>query len=177
MTEDYLTIDYLKDGNQIQKKVYKTVTKNKIFEKLSKYNPIIVGTFPLGINIECSDIDIIGQTNDFTKSVDDLIEKFAEYHDFKIQLTEIDNSNHILCSFRIKKFRIEIFIEDKAPIEQLAYKHMLIEAKILKSKGDDFKQEVIQLKNKGLKTEEAFALLLGLDGDPYQMLLDFELEV
>ncbi|RLD33842.1 MAG: hypothetical protein DRI83_08835 [Bacteroidetes bacterium] len=29
------------------------------------------------------------------------------------------------------------------------------------------------LKEKGLSTEEAFALLLGIDGDPYENLLKF----
>lgn len=174
METDFLNIEYLKEGSSIQRKVYKTITKFNIIEQLRQFNPILVGTFPLGINIETSDIDIIGSTIDFSATFDYLVKNFSEFHDFKIQLNDNEQTKYILCSFWIKRFRIEIFLENKNPIEQNAYKHMLIEADILKQKDELFKQEIIDLKNKGLKTEEAFALLLGLDGDPYQKLLDYQ---
>jgi hypothetical protein len=41
--------------------------------------------------------------------------------------------------------------------------------------GERFKNEVIKLKKQGIKTEPAFASLLGLPGDPYGALLKFEL--
>lgn len=50
---------------------------------------------------------------------------------------------------------------------------MLIEHQILLKRGDDFKQQIIGLKLKGLKTEPAFAKLLGFKGDPYLALLNF----
>jgi len=174
MTANYLNIDYLKEGTPIQKKVYKRISKHNVLEKLEKYNPIVVGTYPLDINIESSDIDIIGQTNNFIEAVDDLIKKFSEYHNFSIRTTEKNHKIILVCSFWIKKFRFEVYLENKNPLEQSAYKHMLTEAKILKSKDELFKKEIINLKNKGISTEEAFALLLGLEGDPYEMLLNFE---
>ena len=48
---------------------------------------------------------------------------------------------------------------------------MIIENDILKEKGLDFKQKIKQLKSDGLKTEPAFAKLLGLQGNPYIELL------
>ncbi len=48
---------------------------------------------------------------------------------------------------------------------------MIIEHKILSSKNDKFRAEIIQLKKEGLKTEPAFARLLGLQGNPYEELL------
>ena len=48
---------------------------------------------------------------------------------------------------------------------------MIIEHKILAAHDNDFKTEIIKLKQAGLKTEPAFARLLGLDGDPYEALL------
>ncbi len=48
---------------------------------------------------------------------------------------------------------------------------MITEHAILKEKGKNFKQEIIKLKASGLKTEPAFAKLLGIEGDPYEELL------
>ena len=175
METNFLDINYLKEGNAIQKKVHKTITKNQIIKQLQPFNPILVGTFPLGINIDTSDIDIIGKTNNYNETFDYLIKNFSEFHDFKIQLKEEEQTKYILCSFWIKRFKIEIFLEDKDPKEQNAYKHMLIEDKILRKEDEEFKQKIIDLKNNGLKTEEAFALLLGLEGDPYQKLLDYQI--
>ena len=176
MEANFLNIEYLKNGSTTQKKVYKIITKFNIIEQLKQFSPILVGTFPLGINIETSDIDIIGATNDFSGAFDYLVKNFSEFHDFKIQLNDQDQIKYILCSFWIKRFRIEIFLENKNPKEQIAYKHMLIEENILNQKDENFKQKIIDLKNKGLKTEEAFGLLLGLDGDPFQKLLDYQMD-
>jgi len=48
---------------------------------------------------------------------------------------------------------------------------MIIEYRILLEKGEDFRKQLIELKRQGLKTEPAFALLLGLEGNPYTELL------
>jgi len=48
---------------------------------------------------------------------------------------------------------------------------MLIEHKLLSTKGEKFRQDIIDLKNQGYKTEPAFAKLLGLGGDAYEELL------
>ncbi len=176
MITNYQSIEYLKEGNQVQKKVYKTIKKFDILEKLQPYHPIVVGTFPLQLNVENSDIDIIGQTSNFNETIDDLIEKFCHNHQFKIELAEENETKYIICTFWIKKFKVEIYLEDKTPTDQIAYRHMVIEAKILAKMGDTFKENVIQLKNKGIKTEEAFAQLLQLKGNPYEALLTYPID-
>ncbi|GGG28710.1 hypothetical protein GCM10011323_35150 [Pontibacter amylolyticus] len=54
---------------------------------------------------------------------------------------------------------------------------MLIEHKLLLQHGDKFKQQVVQLKLQGYKTEPAFAQLLGLKGNSYEVLLLLEQEL
>ena len=39
--------------------------------------------------------------------------------------------------------------------------------------GPAFKEQIRGLKRNGLKTEPAFAKLLGLNGDPYRAVLDY----
>lgn len=51
---------------------------------------------------------------------------------------------------------------------------MLIEYKILEQQGEEFRKEILELKERGYKTEPAFALLLGLQGNPYEALLQLE---
>ncbi|MGV3705413.1 MAG: DUF4269 domain-containing protein [Arcticibacter sp.] len=51
-------ITYLKLGNKKQQKVYRILVSHRIMEQLSAYTPIFVGTIPIRIDIETSDIDI-----------------------------------------------------------------------------------------------------------------------
>lgn len=52
---------------------------------------------------------------------------------------------------------------------------MIVEKKILDLKGENFRKRVIELKRKGLKTEPALAELLGLEGNPYEGLLNLDI--
>lgn len=52
---------------------------------------------------------------------------------------------------------------------------MVIEHEILKSRDEEFRLEIIKLKQNGYKTEPAFAHLLGLKGDPYIALLEYKI--
>jgi len=56
---DFTKLDYLKIGNEKQKRAYEILTKYKIFEKLDNYSPLLTGTIPIEIDIESSDLDII----------------------------------------------------------------------------------------------------------------------
>ena len=51
---------------------------------------------------------------------------------------------------------------------------MLIEHRLLQERGEAFRRAIITLKQRGYKTEPAFAKALGLKGDPYLALLPYE---
>ena len=80
-----------------------------------------------------------------------------------------------IARFNTNSFEIEIFGQNIPVEQQNAYRHMLTEYKILQQKGVVFKRKVTALKKQGLKTEPAFARLLGIKGNPYEELLDFKL--
>lgn len=168
---DFTKLDYLKIGNKKQKKAYEVLTKYKIFEKLSNYSPILAGTIPIEIDIEESDLDIICEVGDNAKFETCLNQNFAEF-DLKIEKITIKEENSIICNFELEDLPIEIFGQNKPTTQQNAYRHMIAEYKILQEKGEEFKQKIIDLKKKGIKTEPAFGLLLGLE-NPYEDLLKF----
>ncbi|MBO9693726.1 DUF4269 domain-containing protein [Chryseobacterium sp.] len=173
---DFTQIDYLKDGNERQRKAYEILTKHHFFEKLKAYSPILAGTVPIEIDIEGSDLDIIFEVDlrfeeDF---LDDLMFSRLIPNDLetKVEYPIINGEKCITLNFMLGEFPIEIFGQNKPTIEQNAYLHMITEYKILKEKGEEFKQKIIELKKQGIKTEPAFGMLLGLE-NPYEDLLKF----
>jgi len=165
----FLDTAYLKSGNEKQIKAYRVLTENDIIEKLAKYNPILVGTIPINIDIKNSDLDIICYVQDMKNFRNDLAHHFNQEKDFVI--SENAKLHSLKANFFIDEFEIEIFGQSIPTENQNAYRHMLIEYQILLKKGEGFRQQIIELKNQGYKTEPAFAKLLGLDGNPYEELL------
>ena len=133
--------------------------------------PILVGTIPLGIDIENSDLDIVCQVYDFEEFKQILQDNFSAYRNFKIINKDKDI---IVCNFIENNMEIEIYASNIESDKSNGYRHMIIEYKLLKLYGKQFKEEVIKLKREGLKTEPAFAKILNLNGNPYEKLLEFE---
>ncbi len=89
-------------------------------------------------------------------------------------ILHFQNCKCLVCKFQSNNFPVEIFAQNIPVEEQQAFKHMIIEAKILNKKGNIFKNEVVKLKKSGYKTEPAFAKLLDIQGDPYEGLLQYQ---
>lgn len=167
-------IEYLRSGNSRQQQAYFTLSENQILSRLKEYDPILVGTIPINIDIENSDLDIIccfADNQEFQKSITD---NFGNEKNFSISERENSDALSIVANFVVDNFEIEIFGQRTPTKRQLAYRHMIIEHDLLNQYGEKFRQQIIELKQQGHKTEQAFALLLGLTGDPYIELLKFE---
>ena len=80
----------------------------------------------------------------------------------------------LVCNFTIEEFSVELFAQNVPTKLQNAYRHMIIEYDILEQKGEEFRKQIINLKEKGWKTEPAIAELLGLKGNPYLELLNYK---
>ncbi|MBF4466831.1 DUF4269 domain-containing protein [Flavobacterium sp. LC2016-12] len=173
---DFSTIEYLKNGNQKQVLTYEILTQNNILENIDEFDPILVGTIPINIDIENSDLDIICFWKNKTDFKTKIQSVFGNEKEFKIQETHIDNLETVIANFKIDPFEIEIFGQNIPTKNQNGYKHMIIENQILASKDENFRLEIIKLKQKGYKTEPAFGLLLGLKNDPYLELLHYKID-
>jgi hypothetical protein len=168
-------IEYLKFGNIRQQDAYYELKELKIFEKLNKYNPLLAGTIPIEIDLPQSDLDIICCCENHDEFSRHMSELFENKTGFTIGSKDFNGINSTIAKFKTEKFDIEIFGQNIPTNQQNAYKHMIIEYEILKEKGSEFKAEIKKLKLKGLKTEAAFAKLLGLKGNPYEELLKVEI--
>lgn len=165
------TIGYLDEGSLQQKQAYQILKQYYLMEKLAAYQPILAGTFPLDIAIEGSDLDIIctfQQQNDFEES---LRENFSGQRGFELTLTSIHKQPTVIANFEADGWLVEIFGQPVPVAQQAAYRHMVIEYYLLQQYGHSLKQAVVALKMQGHKTEPAFALALGIAGNPYAELL------
>ena len=171
---DFGNIEYLKNGNLRQQEAYKVLTEHRVMEILKDYSPVLVGTIPIEIDIENSDLDICCFWNDKEEFEENIKQEFSKYPKFVSWQSLKRGFETVVANFVINDFEIEIFGQNRPAKQQEAYRHMLIEHKILQEKGMEFKDQVIALKQKGIKTEPAFAKLLGIEGDPYLGLLEFD---
>lgn len=171
---DFTRIDYLKTGNERQKRAYEVLTKYKVLEKLKPYSPILAGTIPIEIDVEGSDLDIICEVD--LRFEEDFLDDIALFRlipkDIEVQVENIvvNGENSITLNFMLEDFPIEIFGQNKPTPQQNAYLHMIAEHKILQEKGEEFKRKIIELKKQGIKTEPAFGMLMNLE-NPYEDLL------
>ncbi|MBE7410710.1 MAG: DUF4269 domain-containing protein [Leptospiraceae bacterium] len=168
---DFTNIEYLLSGRSQQQKAYSILTNHQVLIKLKLFDPMLVGTIPIGIDVENSDLDIIccfTNKDEFKKLI---TENFKDKKDFTIREKQDLNVSTVVVNFVLEDFPIEIFGQNIPTKDQLAYRHLLVEYKLLKENGEKFRQEIIDLKNQGCKTEPAFTKALGLIGDPYIELL------
>lgn len=172
---DFTSISYLQNGNEKQKMAFEVLSKFRVMENLSAFDPILVGTIPINIDIDNSDLDIVCYWKNKLAFIEKVKELFENESHFTLRETVIDNHESVVANFYLGAFEIEIFGQNIPTQQQNGYKHMVIEEQILHSKGENFRLEIIKLKQNGYKTEPAFGVLLDLKGDVYKELLDFKI--
>lgn len=176
MTPDWKDIDYLQKGNSRQRHAYATIKELALWSILQVYDPVIVGTIPLAIDIVSSDIDIICEVV-LPNQV--MFERTIRYNyghlpNFKLLHTASQGHRAIVCSFCHSGVTLEIFGQALPTVHQAAFRHLLIGHAILQVGGIEWRTAVHRLKKQGVKTGPAFATLLHLSGDPYEALLTLD---
>jgi len=172
---DFLDIAYLRDGNARQRAAYQALDEFGVIERLADYGPVLAGTVPLGIDVAGSDLDILCEVHDFARFEADLTAAFGHCEGFRVTAPRPRLGGvSMTASFDHGGFTIEPFGQSLPAECQSAYRHMVVEARLLALGGPALRGEIVALKRSGVKTEPAFAQCLGLDGDPYLALLELE---
>jgi hypothetical protein len=164
MIPDFFDLTYLSKGSAVQQAGLCAIIGFGIMNSLKEFSPVVVGTLPLDLFVSTSDIDIIC----FFSDIDKFECQFQES-----SRKDLNGIETVISTFDFDGFQFEIVGQPIPVTEQAAYRHMAIEWRILEQRGDSFRREIISLKESGVKTEPAFARLLGLPGDPYEAMLDY----
>jgi hypothetical protein len=147
--------------------------RTEILRKLAAFDPHVVGTPPLGLDLLRSDVDVICFAPDAEGFACAVWKAFGACPDFRMwQKVELDRP--IVAKFTEAGWIIEIFGQASPISEQYGWRHFLLEQRLLALGGDAFHFAVMTQRNSGMKTEPAFAAALNLDGDPYEALLCLE---
>ncbi len=172
---DFRDIAYLRDGSARQRVAYQALCALRVIERLAAYDPVLAGTIPLDIDVADSDLDILCEVHDFARFEADLAAGFGHCDGFRVTAPRLRGGElSMTASFDHGGFIIEMFGQPLPAERQSAYRHMVVEARLLALGGAAFRRRIVALKRSGVKTEPAFAQCLGLDGDPYFALLDLE---
>lgn len=166
--EDYMDIEYLKRGNEVQRRSYEVLRELNLMEYLQAYSPVLTGTIPIQIDIEGSDLDIICEVGDFDSFEDEVGTGYGRMQGYRVAKTQ----ENIVINFVSGGMEIEVYGMNRPTHEQNAYCHMLVESRLLQLGGEDFREKIIDLKKHGIKTEPAFCRVLGVEGNPYENMLD-----
>ena len=177
MNRNFEHIDYLQKGNSRQQQAYSILSTHQVLVKLHGYNPILVGTIPIDIDIENSDLDIICYYHDRQAFYNSIIAHFGNETAFSIKERQSSGELAVVAKFVLDGFDVEIFGQNVPTKQQFGYRHMIIEYQLLNKKGEAFRQQIRALKRQGYKTEPAFGIALGLMGDAYVELLKLEIDL
>jgi predicted metalloenzyme YecM/ribosomal protein S18 acetylase RimI-like enzyme len=153
-------------------KVFQALQKSRVLSTLHALGPLVSGTFPLGLGVENSDIDLLVSWPDLAEADTILRGALSGFSNFQMSHKLVSGQETIIAKFSVDEILFEVFCQTISPMKQNAQRHLLIEARLLKLLGEPLKSTVLSLKKSGLKTEPAFAKALDLSGDSYESLLD-----
>lgn len=154
----------------MQRHAFHVIQKLNIFHDFAVHTPLLCGTIPLAIDVKGSDLDIIMEVHNFERYNDEVQSRYGKLDGFTLNELTVQELPTALCNFTFENMDFELFAQPIPVVKQNAYRHMIIEHHLLMS-HPHIRDEIIHLKKGGLKTEPAFAKVLGLAGNPYEELL------
>lgn len=170
-TVSWLEPSYLLRGSARQQAAYHALTAAGIFDVLDEYLPVLVGTIPIDIDLPESDLDVVCEVHDFDTFQAIVEQAFRHHEGFRLREHDVHGVPALVVNFNHDGFMIELFAQPVPVVQQHAFIHMVIEARLLALAGKAARDALRDLKRGGLKTEPAFARYFGLDGNPYAALL------
>ena len=141
-----------------------------LLDALADFQPIVVSTILVGLDIDGSDIDVAccyADRDTFAASTDRFVRGFAN--------ASCDaRSDHVVARFDFHEFQFEIYGSPIPIDEQFGVRHFRVMQRLVDIGGLPFQDQVRRLKQQGLKTEPAIAAVLQLEGDPYMAVAELD---
>lgn len=170
---DFRRLDYLADGSPAQRQAFALLRRHDVLGRLAPLECGLAGTFPLDIQIEGSDLDILIACPDPAGLTPLLDAAFGRQPGYRRHLADFADGPALVAGFALDGVPVELFAQALPLARQMAWRHLLVEARLLAA-FPAARDAIRRLKRRGLKTEPAFARLFGLEGDGYQALLRLE---
>lgn len=165
-------ISYLKLGSDRPRAAYLTLTELDLFSVLAEFDPVLAGTFPLGLESEDSDLDLVCHAPDLDELATVMFQVYGGYDDFSVERTADDGSPALVCHFRYHEFRIGVLGRPSPSREQDVYRHLVAEARLLRMAGPSAADGIRRLKAEGFETVMAFGEYFRLGDQPNRTLLE-----
>lgn len=137
---------------------------------LKAFDPHPAGTPPLGLDRPESDIDVLCHAPDPEALAAVAWAGFRHLPDFSMHRW-CGDGRPVVVRFLSAGWPVEIFGSPLPVADQPGWRHFDVERRLLALGGPAFRQHVVRARDRGLKTEPAFAAVLGLAGDPYAAML------
>jgi hypothetical protein len=172
--QDWHDHSVIRDGTPRQMRAYTTAYDALgLFHNLAVHNPVWVGSFPIGIDIESSDIEIACHPASLRGFITDVRDRFGSQDDFKLTWKAIKHTPTVIARFWNNGFWVRLVAQSKPVNEQDAYRYMRIMARLLALGGEESRQLIKELRAGGVGLAPAFVVYFGLaETDPHQSLLD-----
>jgi hypothetical protein len=145
------------------------IDRTGILDLLAAFDPHVVGTLPLGIALPDSDVDIVCHAPDLNDVAELIWSTFSSADDFALYRWSA-RGRPLIAKFETEGWPFEVFASPEPVADQAGWRHFSVEQRLLNLGGFALQDQVMTLRMQGMKTEPAFATMLGLAGDPYAAL-------
>ncbi|MBL8019174.1 MAG: DUF4269 domain-containing protein [Leptospirales bacterium] len=116
---------YFSVASSAQKEVQNVIETLGILRILAPYRPVLAGTFPLDLQVQGSDLDILTESVDLMSFQKIVLSRFQENEGFRNRITSIRGVESFVCGFAFNGFEFEIFCQNRPVIEQDGFLHLL----------------------------------------------------
>ncbi|WP_027580374.1 DUF4269 domain-containing protein [Bradyrhizobium sp. Ai1a-2] len=146
-----------------------------VLDVLRAFDPRVVGTLPLALSVPGSDIDIVCHAFDPVAFAATIWRQYQSCVGFRLyQWTS--SGQPVVARFEWGGWPFEVFGDARPVDQQHGWLHFEIEKRLLALDDGRLRKAVLQQRSAGIKTEPAFAAVLGIEGDPYRGLLELASE-
>lgn len=151
------------------------VRRAGVLDALATYDPVIVGTFPLGLDREGSDVDVLCHADDLQGFVDNATRAFGDHQPVSShRFVPRDGHEAAVVRFAVDDVPVEVFAQPVPTTEQHGFRHLQVERRLLDLGGERLAARLRANRAPGASVEAAFAEVLGLPGDPFEAVLSLE---
>ncbi len=166
----------LAGGTARQRAAARALAEIDLFAVLAPDEARVVGSLPLGIEREESDLDVACCAPDPEVCGARLDAAYGDRPDYRrTPVRRRQGAPATVARMTAGGVRVEIFVQSRPVTAQRAWRHMIVEARLLALGGAALRARLDALRRAPrTKVEPAFARLLGLAGEPYAALLDLE---